>query len=127
MTSTVTYPNSSPYQGNRPIAEVKLLGPVATIRLLALVDTGADYLQVPLAEAVAAGFNTGAAMPITVGTAGSPVGMTLLARETVSVEGKTVAVSVLLNPDPTSEPLLGREALLAAYDAGFNVNEWLWV
>lgn len=127
MSSTVTYTNSAPYQGNRPLAQVELLGPVATIRLLALVDTGADYLQVPEAEAIAAGFNTSLAMPITVSTAGSPVTMTLLAGETVSVEGKSVTVSILLNPDPTSEALLGRDALLAAYDAGFNVNEWLWV
>ncbi|MHB1426435.1 MAG: hypothetical protein ACYC3I_25010 [Gemmataceae bacterium] len=46
----------------------------------------------------------------------------------VDIEGYTITADVLFDPSPGAAfvPLLGRTAMLAAFDVGFNVAEWLW-
>ena len=44
----------------------------------------------------------------------------------VQIEGKAVVVDAFFDPTNLSSALLGRQALLAAVEAGFNASEWLW-
>jgi len=46
----------------------------------------------------------------------------------VDVEGYRITADVLFDPSPSAAfvPLLGRAAMLAAFDVGFTVVEWLW-
>ena len=49
--STVTYTHNSAYVGNRPYADVVILGRRGSNPAYkALVDTGADYLQLPVSH-----------------------------------------------------------------------------
>jgi predicted aspartyl protease len=124
--TTVAYTGNYPYVGNRPYADVVLHGPSgAAPTYKCLVDTGADYLQLPSAAASLAGLAGGS--PLTVSGSTGSTTMTLMKGVTVEIEGKRVAVDVLFDPSGSSRALLGRQALLAAYDAGFNVSEWLSV
>ena len=52
--------------------------------------------------------------------------MTLISGIDVEIEGKTVAADILFDPSGSTSALLGRQALLAALEAGFNTREWLW-
>ncbi len=52
--------------------------------------------------------------------------MVLAKGLTVEVEGYLVTVDILFNPLNIGPAVLGRQALLAAVEAGFNASEWLW-
>ncbi len=125
---TVNYSHSRPYNGNRPYADVTLVAKSGyqNVSFKALVDTGADHLQIPLSAASSAGLNISTGTPITVRGVAGKAAMYLLSAVSVEVEGKRVTVEVLLDPSGSSSALLGREALLAAAEAGFNASEWLW-
>ena len=127
MTS-VNYSHNRDYSGNRPYSNITLLGinGGSNVNFSALVDTGADYLQLPASAASAAGINLASAQSASVyGAAGSTT-MDFVTGVSVEVEGKTVIVDVLFDPSNSSSALLGRQCLLAAVEAGFNSNEWLW-
>jgi predicted aspartyl protease len=122
----VHYPHSKLYVGNRPLADVVLLGPAGrSSTFLCLVDSGADYLQLPAAAAGMVGLALAGGTPHpTLTASGSSVALTKLSGVQVEIEGKTVVVDVLFGPTLTPPPL-GRQALLAAYEVGLNTREWL--
>ena len=126
--TTVTYSNSRRFLRNRPYSNVTLLGVPGkpNLKFLALVDTGADYLQLPKSAAAVVGINLRSATPKTVHGATGSLSMLLVSGVKVEVEGKTVMVDCLFEPTNSSSALLGRQCLLAAVEAGFNVDEWMW-
>jgi predicted aspartyl protease len=125
--TTVNYTNSVPYNGNRPYADVVVVGG-GNPTYKALVDTGADYLQLPIAAMTSAGISASAGSPVSIRTAaGTMTTMTLVKGVKVKIETVTVPVDIVFNPYGGSGAYLGRQALLAAFEAGFKVKEWLWL
>lgn len=125
--TTVIYFKSKLYSGNRPYADVVLNPSIAKVTLKCLVDTGADFLQINAADAKAAGFSLGTAIPHRVSTAAGIVTLQKITGVSVTIEGsKTLTVDVLVDTtNSTKTPLAGRQLLLAAFDIGFNTSEWL--
>src|SRR6266496_2150762 len=111
--TTVTYQNSKPYSGValQPFADIVLIGPLRSWPISAvLVDSGADYIQVPEVAANNAGLLV-APTWISVRTVGGWLNMKKQANVDVEVEGVLISVDLLCHPSPTSRPLLGRNAL----------------
>jgi predicted aspartyl protease len=126
---TVSYGNSKSYVGatSQPLGDVLLVGPAANVSIKGiLVDTGADYLQVPAGAATTAGWSLSAGTLVSVGTAGGTTTMTLLPGVSVEIEGTSVIVDLLCHPSGSSKPLLGRSALRALKEVGFDLSDWLW-
>lgn len=128
--TTINFPNSSKYSGNRPYADVVLQsGSGNNPTHKCLVDTGADYLQLPSSAATSVGLGhllaSAVATNVKIAGGGSVV-MQLAHSVSVIIEGYPVTVSVLFDPSNSGPVLLGRQALLAAVEAGFNTKEWLW-
>lgn len=133
----VTYTNQRPYSGNRPYSNITLLGVTPypgygygtypNVNFWALVDTGADYLQLPISAAITAGIdlNRKGTQKTVHGATGTAT-LIFVTGVNVEIEGKTVVVDAFFDPTNSSSALLGRQALLAAVEAGFNANEWLW-
>ena len=124
----MTFPNSASFVGNRPYADV-VLNPSypGAVTHKCLVDTGADFLQLPARAAAACGLSLGGAANFVIGTAGGGVNTMLrLAKVTVQIEGYLVIVDVLFDPTNTALPLAGRNVLLAAFDMGFQPSMWHW-
>lgn len=126
--TTITYSNRRAFSGNRPYSNVTLLGVRGNpdVNFYALVDTGADYLQLPQSAAAAAGINLRSATSKVVHGATGSLSMFFVSGVSVEVEGKTVVVDCLFDPTNSSSALLGRQCLLAAVEAGFNAAEWMW-
>lgn len=123
----VSYTASRLFSGNRPYGQVVLRGPTgSTPVILALVDTGADYLQVPASVASAVGLSLATGTSTLIRTAWATATLTLLRGVAVEVEGRPITADVLFHPSGSSRALLGRQALLRAVEAGFNMKEWLW-
>jgi hypothetical protein len=127
--TTVTYGSSIPYIGNRPWADVVLnptSGGGATLKCLA--DTGADYLQVNQADALAAGLSGPLATATAAGTltaGGSTLSLLLVAGVVVDIEAVRVTVDLLVDPtNSTAPPIAGRQVLLRAFDVGFDKKQW---
>jgi len=126
--TTVTYTHQRSYLGNRPYSNVTLLGVAGNpnVNFSALVDTGADYLQLPESAAITAGIDLSRSVPKPVhGATGTAVFIFVTGID-FEIEGKVVVVDALFDPTNSSSALLGRQALLAAVEAGFNASEWLW-
>lgn len=131
-----TYGNNKAYAGTRkqPLADMILKGPTSSFTVAgALVDTGADLVQIPHVAGVAAGFLNplGGPLPsgasvIGVTTAGGGVNMIRLPSVAMDIEGQSVIVDVLFHPSGTSRPLIGRNAIWALKDVGFDTADWLW-
>jgi predicted aspartyl protease len=127
--TTVTYNYSKPYVGpsRQPLADVTLISPSTRFSIASvLVDTGADFLQVPASAATNAGLSLSAGTSTRVRTVGGIVHMTLLVNVSVEVEGVSITTDVLCHPNAKSRPLLGRKALVALRNVGFDPQEWLW-
>jgi predicted aspartyl protease len=125
----VTYNNSKPYSGPllQPLADIVLHGPATNFSIAnVLVDTGADFLMVSASSAATAGLLPGMGTPIYIRTAGGTVTMTKHTGVFVEIEGIRVITDLLCHPSPTSRPLLGRQALSALKDVGFDTTSWLW-
>jgi predicted aspartyl protease len=125
--STVIYVAKKAYSGNRPWADVKLNPSGKFVNLKCLVDTGADFLQINGADASAAGFSLSKAVPVAILTAGGKATLQKIIGVSVSIEGgKPLTVDVLVDTtNSTKPPLAGRQLLMAAFEIGFNVSEWL--
>ena len=126
---SVTYGNSRSYIGvaRQPLGDLLLIGPTANISIRnVLVDTGADHLQVPAAAATAAGWLLSSGTSVSVKTVGGTITMTMLARLPVEIQGTPVTLDVLCHPIGSSRPLLGRSAILALSEVGFDPTDWLW-
>lgn len=128
--TTINFPNKSAYSGNRPYADVILPGGAGKSPThKCLVDTGADYLQLPASAATSVGLGHLLTSAITTSVkiaGGGSVTMQLARGVNVTVEGYPVKVDILFDPSNSGPELLGRQALLAAVEAGFNTKEWLW-
>ena len=129
MSPVLNFPNQIPYSGNRPYADVVLLGAAAATAPApthkCLVDTGADYLQLP-ASAVSAALLAGGT-PAMVSTVAGAATLTLVKNITVSIENCQVTVDALFDHTNSTIPIAGRQLLLAAFEMGFRANDWLWV
>jgi predicted aspartyl protease len=124
---TITYSNHKAYVANRPYADVVLIhGATRGPTHVCLVDTGADFLELPTGAATAVGLSLASGTRVPVSTAaGTHVTMTKLTGVSVEVEGTRVTVDVLFNPHGR-QLLLGRQALFAAFsDVGFQTTRWL--
>lgn len=124
----VAYKKAIPYLKLRPWADVTLSpGTLTAPTLKCLVDTGADYLQINQADAVAAGISLNAASQTSVSVAGGTVSLLTVSNIKVSIEGsKVLTIDALIDPgNATQPPLAGRQLLLAAFDIGFDVGQWL--
>ena len=125
--TTIIFPNSSAYVGKRPYADVVLNPSYPNVPThKCLVDSGADYLQLPASAAADAGLNLSQANQITVTTVSGNTTLKMLNNLPVSIEGYRVTVDVLFDPTNSSYLIAGRQLLLAAFDVGFNNKSWLW-
>jgi predicted aspartyl protease len=125
--ATVDFDDGLPYIGNRPVGDVVLHGPAGAGRppwsVQALVDTGADYLHLPLQALQAVGISTSGASRFRILTAGGTI---VVQQTTVDVEIQGVRVNVPCNFASGMKPLIGRQAIFQVLDtAGFSATEWL--
>ncbi len=124
----VTYKNVEQYIGNRPKLDIELVGPKSQRPVYqALVDTGADYLMLPDTYAQQVGLSLSSAQPYGYWTANSWATSKILRNLDVIVEGLRITIDVVFDPLCPSGPILGRSALLAAIEVGFNDKEWYWL
>jgi predicted aspartyl protease len=125
--TTANYTDVEAFIGNRPhsvsvaVVTLKYRSPVFAN---ALVDTGADHSVLPVRVARAAKLTIPAAKMFP--TLGGSVRVHEVRNCTLEVEGMTVRVTVLFDPSGTLAPILGRDALLARCEFGFNSSEWMW-
>ncbi len=126
---TLTFPNTVGFFKNRPCADVRL-NPSHTNSptFKCIVDTGADYLQLPISACLNAGLrlpgNT-ASVRVTGATGNST--FLRLSHVDLEIEGQLVRnVDMLLDPSNLSPPLAGRNVLLKMFDLGFQLRQWHW-
>ncbi|SEO36753.1 retropepsin-like aspartic protease [Mucilaginibacter sp. OK283] len=129
--AVVTFPNSKLYVGSslKPLADVVLIGPGGRrFRIAAaLVDTGADFFQVPESAARAVGLLPGGTYTVvSVRTAGGIITMKKLSAVQIEIESALVTIEVLCSPLGISTPLVGRNALRALSNIGFSTIDWMW-
>lgn len=112
---------------NRPMANIVIHGQGASSApFYAIVDSGADYLQVDGQVAVALNLNMKSVRRhIIISANGTRSGCPLLPGVFVTLEGKKVAVDLLLGP-PNTIPIIGRTAFLAAIEFGMDYQGWLY-
>lgn len=128
MSVTITFPNLVRFSGNRPYADVRLNPASRRVPTYkCIVDTGADYLQLPASAAGASGLSLIGAVPQPVTSASGTTTFQLLKGVTVDIEGQVVTVDVLFDPTNRSPALAGRGVLLAAFELGVRSRDWLWV
>lgn len=108
---------------NRPMAEVTLVGPTGSVRLWAVVDSGADYSQVSAADANAAGINVAGAPSASVLGATGSVSLPQVPNVQINVEGISTTADVIVGG---TQPLLGRQSFLAAIKFGMDDAGWLY-
>lgn len=125
---TVTYPNTISFVGNRPYADVRL-NPShrRSPTYKCIVDTGADYLQLPAAAAAASGLSLASAIAHPIASSAGTATYQRLNRVKLEIEGQSVTVDVLFDPSNTAPCLAGRNVLLAAFELGLEVGRWHWV
>ena len=114
-------------QDNRPYVEIFLYDKNLQQfeKLWALIDTGADFLQVndSVAKKIGIDLQTQGTKKW-IQTAGSgQIQVTEIQNVDVKMEGKFIKTKCLFAQNQT--PILGRVAVLAAIDVGFDVNGWL--
>ncbi|HEY6372167.1 MAG TPA: retroviral-like aspartic protease family protein, partial [Candidatus Sulfotelmatobacter sp.] len=107
-----------------PKAEVYVIHPTTRkkTRYAAIVDTGADDLQLETAAAANAGLNYSALPGIAVTTAGATVTLKQ-ANIDIEIYGVQLNVPALFGPSPAGV-LLGRSALLKAFEIAFDNTAW---
>lgn len=126
--TSVAYTDVLPYAGNRAYASVQLVNGIArSSAFVCLVDTGADYLLLPSSAAVSVGI----ALPVStiaIATVCASINVHRVTGCAVEIEGIPLPQGATTLFDPTGGlPLiLGRQALLAFCECGFNTTEWVW-
>lgn len=123
----INFPNCASFVNNRPYADI-ILNPSHrnSPTHKCLVDTGADFLQLPMSAVTASGLRTSSASRHTILTAGTSASMLRIDNIPAEIEGYSVTVTVLLDPTNQAPPLAGRGILLAAFDVGFQPAAWHW-
>lgn len=108
-------------------ANISVIGATATVHIaMILVDSGADYVQLPMWAADKAGINMAGGKPVRVNGATGSDYMYLRSGVDLDIEGKRITIDVLFDPK-NRRPLLGRNGLRAMGDAyGFDQDDWLW-
>jgi predicted aspartyl protease len=128
MSIPVTYDGANRFVSNRPYADIYCHGVAGRIakpfHLSALIDTGADYLELPNAVAAQIALNLTAYPSHQVLTAGGYFPVTVVNGFTVDIEGKLVKVTAHFMGISTA--LLGLRAILAAVDIGLETTQWLY-
>ena len=128
MAVPVTYDGAHNFANNRPYADIYCHGVAGAIakpfHVSALIDTGADYLELPNAVARQLGINLAPYPSRQVNTAGGYLPVTVVKGFTVDIEGKLVSVTAHFFAISTA--LLGLRAILAAIDVGFDTSRWLY-
>ena len=123
----INFPNTAPFVGGRPYADVKLnptrLG-VPTYKCL--VDTGADFLVLPASAAGASGLSLSNTAQFPLSSATGSATMFILRSVAIEIEGYAVNVDVVFDPTNKCPPLVGRGALLAAFSLGMESSDWHW-
>jgi len=131
MATTITFPNAKLYDASdqRPYADVSVANG-SGVRISAiykcLVDTGADYIVLPISAA--AGLVLSGTMKNFRGVTGSKP-MNFESGVQIMIETTyVITTDVLFDPSPTASfiPILGRTAILTAFDLGLDVSNWLW-
>jgi predicted aspartyl protease len=125
----VSYDGAHGYVTNRPYADIfchGVGGRVASpFHLAALIDTGADHLELPTAVATSIGLNLSLYPAHTVLTAGGGSASVVVVNSfSVDIEGKLVSVTAHFLSGSTA--LLGLRAILAAVDFGLDTSQWLY-
>jgi len=131
MLFPVTYDGVHAFFRNRPYADVYCHGvngvvaPAKQLHLSLLVDTGADYLELPNSVARQLNINLNAGYPQNqILTAGGYLPVTVVNNFTVTIEGKNVSVTAHFSS--ISNGLLGLRAILAAVNFGLDTKQWLY-
>jgi predicted aspartyl protease len=89
-----------------------------------LVDTGADHSILPAQVARTAGISLPPARQFP--TLSGSVSVHEVKNCPLEIEGQIVQVTVLFDPSGTLPPILGRDALLARCECGFDSTDWFW-
>lgn len=90
---------------------------------VALVDTGAEYLHLPVEAAQWVGVDLSDSPSVALLTVG---GLTRMLHATADVEIEGVRVTVACNFARNATPLVGRRAMFAVLDSlGFSPTSWL--
>ena len=126
MSKSFTFATANAFVSNRPYADVRLISAsMGTPTHRCIVDTGADYIQLPACAATSVGINLAGYSIITVSTASGTGSMILATGLDIEVEGVFLkGESVLFDTANSPKMLLGRISLLNAFDVGFEVNTW---
>ncbi len=114
---------------NRPYCEVIIYGPngLSKYSQFCIVDSGADYLQVPEAALATVGINWVPAWghEQVMDASFCNFAFRVYRNVEIGIEGKRFALPKLIS-SPNVPPLLGRSAFLAAMDVGFDSSGWLF-
>ena len=128
MSIQITYDGSNSYVTNRPYADIFCHGiggrTARPLHLSALIDTGADYLELSPVVASLLGMNLAIYPSHPIITAAGVTSVSVVNNFAVEIEGKLVRVTAHFLPLSTA--LLGLRAILAAVDFGLDTGKWLY-
>lgn len=125
--TVMSFTGSANFASNRPWADV-ILNPshLGSPTHKCLVDTGADYAQLPASAVTSSGLSLASAVSITAHTAGGAASLLMLKAVQLDIEGYLVTIDILLDPTNSRVPLAGRNLLFAAFDLGMESTRWHW-
>lgn len=108
---------------------IEINGPTGNAAFFALMDSGADYLQLSESVALAVGLNLKSATHKNLQIAdGSLITLPFLTGVDVVIEGNAVQVDALFVPKGNNvTPLIGRTAILHAIKFGMDDKGWLYL
>lgn len=128
MTINIPYDGAHAFSTNRPYADIYCHGISGRVpkpfHLGALIDTGADHLELPNKVAHQVGINLSAYPSHPVLTAGGYLPVVVVPNFTVDIEGKLVQVTAHFLGITTA--LLGLRAILRAVDFGLDTSQWFY-
>jgi predicted aspartyl protease len=125
---SITYDGAHKFSSNRPYADIYCHGVHGRIakpfHLAALIDTGADYLELPNTVARHLGITLSTFPSHQVLSAGGYLPVTVVNGFSVDIEGKVVTVTAHFLGITTA--LLGLRAILSAVDVGLDTTQWFF-
>jgi hypothetical protein len=134
MPKTFTFPNKkalSRANNCRAYADVQATDAAGSVKspiLICLVDSGSDFTILPASAASAVGIAVSSLTQVaSFSSPGGPRYMLPLDPSVrLVVEGYAITVPVAFSSSPSFIPILGRNEMLAAFDAGFDNTDWYW-
>jgi predicted aspartyl protease len=128
MAYQVDYDGYNGYVRNRAYADIYCHGLGGRVpnpfHLAGLIDTGADYLELPNSVAQQLGLNLSLYSTNLVLTAGGYIPVAIVPNFGVEIEGKLVTVTTHFMALSTA--LVGLSVIIAAVDIGLDPNRWLY-